>query len=152
MTEREYYQEVFSEILNKEYNEPLKDGGGGRTYKTPAEMANKAIDYFVRCRENGDRPNYPGLRIYMKLWSREAFSKYANDVRQYKEEFRMVTDIIRLIIEDKIVQALYEKNTYNGARFDLQANWNWVPSEKQIIESHTINVTLGKKKEEPSSE
>jgi len=145
-THREFFENIFREFLNKEYNDKDNPGTWCRILKTPKEMATKAIDYFCYCEENNRAVSYAGLRLHLKLWSREAWQNYANgNTKQYTEDFKEVCNIIKIIIEDNIVQKLYRKDTVNAAKFDLAANWGWTVQEKQIIENHNIEVSIGKK-------
>jgi hypothetical protein len=137
-TWEEYYTELFSEILDKEYPDPR----GGRTFATPKDMAKKAIKYFTKCAEQKKQITFEGLRLYMKFWSREAFYKYENQVKEFQPDFAIVVSIIKTVIEGTYVDTLFSTHMA-AARFVLQCNYGWVPAEKQIIENHDINVTLG---------
>jgi len=145
-TLEQFYKGLFKEILDKEYTEKPIRGGAARTFANPKVMAEKAVEYFSNSLKHGYPITFEGLRVHMHLWRKENFYHYANDVKQYKEDFKKVTDIIRAIIERKYVEELFGEHT-SAARFVLSCNYGWVPAEKHIVENHNIEVNIGKKPE-----
>lgn len=146
-TYREFYENLFSEFLNKKYEDPPLFGGTHRHFKTPKDLAASAINYFEHCKQSGEHMTLEGLKLHCKIFSKTHLSKYEHTV-QYSEDFASVFEIIQKVIEYELEQDLFDKSTFNAARFVLQAKWGWVPSERQIIQNDTVNVSIGKKNPE----
>lgn len=148
-TYENFYRGLFSDILCKPYNEPSKDGGGGRIYQTPADLAEACIKYFLFCHYNKEIISMEGLRLHLRLWSQPAFYSYKN-IKQYGEDFKTVVERVQLYIEKLYHDKLFNPSSMAAAKFVLQCKYGseWVPTEKQIVENHDITVTIGKAKEE----
>jgi hypothetical protein len=144
-THQEFYEELFEDILKKEYNEE-PTAGHPRLYKTPKDLALKAVEYFTR-QEELDRPiTFEGLRLYCKFWSPKSFYDY-KETQQYHDDFAKVVEIIQLIIYNFNTEKLYS-GKFPGAKFVLNCNYGWTTTERQIIQNDTVNVSIGKKNPE----
>jgi len=144
-TYKAFYEYLFAEILEKDYDELPEYGGIKKKYPTPKHMANRAIEYLLRCHRTGERIHFQGMRLYLKLFTPQEFNQYRN-VKEHNEDFKKVTYIIRSLMEKVTVDMLYEPGSYNAAKFALQCGYgDWVPAEKVINENHDIIVTIGNK-------
>jgi len=146
-TVRQFYEEVFEKYLTSEYNEKPIHGGGGRTYRTPKDMALKSIEYFEARHSTGLPPTLQTYQVFMKFFSKEAFYRYRADVKQYQPDFSEIVNIVVAVCEAEISDGLFDKNRVNGVKFLLSCNYQgWVPVEKTIVENHEIQVTIGSTK------
>lgn len=111
-------------------------------YDNPDDMKKKIDEYFTSCEgelirdENGaiqyDKhgsplyktlPRYPtitGLAYALGFKSRQALINYQN-----KDEFNDTITRAKFKIEDGYNQALFAKETFNGARYSLSNNFNY---------------------------
>ena len=142
LTHEESFTNLFDDILKKEFVEDTH-AGQPRYYKTPVDLANKAIEYFVNASALNQPLRLSAFILFSKLNSRQGLDNYLN----YGDDFKTVVSRIKSIVEDFNAGALYS-TSHNGAKFVLQCGFGWVPVEKQITENHTFNVTIGKKEEE----
>jgi len=145
-THYEVFQEIFEDILNTDYSKVVeeyerKKDGRPRLYHTPRDLALEAISYFVQRLERNLPITLTGFVLYSKLNSRQGLYNY-----ERYPEFKNVVLRIRLIIENYNVEQLYSNN-FNAARFLLECNYNYMKTEKQIIEENNITVSIGNKKQ-----
>jgi len=148
-TYQQYYEEIFADILNKEYNEP-PTVGMPRLYKTPKDLALKGIEYFVRQKELEKPLTFQGLSLTLKLWNPKSFYDY-KEIKQYHDDFKFVIEAFQMILYDFNVEKLYTGHV-QGAKFALSCCYSWTPTERQIIEDHTVKVKIGKKEESTDNE
>ena len=88
------------------------------------------------------------MRNHLKIWSTEVYSKYENgEILQFTDDFQSVAKRVRYIIQTHIEEQLYTQN-FNAARFVLQCTQGWVITDRQVVENHTFDVTIGKKPED----
>jgi hypothetical protein len=118
-----------SETLPK----PKHPGGRPRLFKTPAEFASKAEEYFASLEDDDKRPTLAGLCYFMGFCDKESFSHYAN----YGEEFSRTIKKTQLRIEADRHNRLIGKDTFTpGVIFDLKNNHGWVDKQEMEV---TVN-------------
>lgn len=142
-TFKEFYESLFRDILDKDYSdmpEGNPNGGPKRKYRTPKDLAKAAIDYFVFAESRRDSLRLTAFILHTYLTTRQGFYKYET----FGSDFPEVVRRIKCIIEDYNVQQIYTPAS-PGAKFVLQCGFDWIPTEKKIIDAPEINVSIGKK-------
>ena len=139
-TYRDLYQSFFQDILDDDYFPEKESAGQPKFYESPQALANEAIDYLTDASERNEPLRLTGFILHSKLNHRVGLNNYL----KYGPEFKKVVDRIKMIIEDFNVKEIYGANVH-GAKFVLQCGFGWIPVEKQQIENHIVNVSIGKK-------
>ena len=143
-SKRDLFTFFFQDILDSEYEPPEKETLRGQPmfYKTPQELASAAIDYFVMASESLQPLRVTGFILFSKLNTRQGLDNYKKF-----PPFELVVNRIKMIIEDFNVSELYTQNIH-GAKFVLQCGFGYVPIEGQKIETHVINLEIGRQDDE----
>ena len=102
----------------EEYNQ-LRNVGAKPFYKTPEEMAEKAIEYFESLKENQERATVTGLVYFLGF----ADKKSLRDYRE-KEAFSPLIKRMLLLVEKSYEMMLGDKAS-TGAIFALK-NMGWI--------------------------
>ena len=144
---REKYEEFFKEITDKEYICNDKNNNSPRRFKTPKIFANKIIDYFVAREENRDPIFLEDLLLHLGV-SRTLWQQYStNTIIEFGEDFALTCRISKKITEVWMIKGMFDPKWFNVCKFILKCKYNnWVETERQIVETHTVNLTLDNKK------
>ena len=141
-THKEIFTEMFQDFLDKDYS-TVKTAGQPKFIKDPKAMAKLAIKYLTNAAERREPLRLTAFILKSKLNTRQGLDNY----KKYSEDFNICVQRIKLIMEDYNVGELYSVNNA-GARFVLSCGFGWIPTERQVVENHTINVEIGNKEEE----
>jgi hypothetical protein len=145
-TWREFYLDLFSPVLQQDEIIPAcQKGMVHRKHASVKQMALSCIDYLTQCRENRTCITLTGMAIACGFYSRVSF------MNTYKidSQYRLCLQIAKTAVEHWVEDQLYNKTSYAGARFVLQAGFKtWIPEEKRTIENHNFEVTIGTGKDE----
>lgn len=108
--------------------------GRKRLIKSPAEMQERAEQYFIECEEQGKSPNIAGLTLFLGFSHRTQIAQYYNDFPEYKE----VIDYIKTYMESIQLENLENKEKATaGIIFNLKCNFGY--NDRQQEESEKVN-------------
>lgn len=131
-------------------------------YATPRAMQRKINSYFASLRETrpmldaegravtdrrgnpvylpGDTATVSGLALHLGFSSRQSLINYA----QKDAEFKEILDLARLRIETSQAELLFNRDTFQGAKFSLSVNFGW----REITETVNKNIDIPASEEE----
>lgn len=112
------------------------NGGRPRTYDTPEELLNKAMEYFDWADET-QKGKYAEahLRLFLQFYSRKCWKDYKDNPL-----FGNAIYIIESILEGDNEQRLMWAGSTQGAIFKLKNKHNWKDESQQKIEQHITTV------------
>lgn len=102
----------------EEYKQ-LRNVGAKPFYKTPEEMADKAIEYFESLKENQERATVTGLVYFLGFADKKSLRDYKE-----KELFSPLIKRMLLLVEKSYEMMLGDKSA-TGAIFALK-NMGWI--------------------------
>ena len=120
--------------------EILKKHPGGRPplYKTPEDMKDSIVEYFLYCVDNNAHPTVTGLALFLGYSQRQDLAQAAHD----RPEFNATLAQARAIIEENRLQGLVDRDSKNtrGPIFDLVNNHGYRSDSDVRVESVTWSI------------
>ena len=138
-TFREYYEGIFKYWVELPWDIENLEQHRTKAYKIvhPSLLAKSAIEYFTQKAEHGLPITYTGFILYAGLGNRCSLDLYMS----YGEEWKALIEVIKLIIEDFIVNKLYSTHVY-GATFLLKTNYGYTETTRQIVETKEYSIGI----------
>ncbi len=107
-------------------------------YQSAKELELAVTDYFRHCRKHKLKPGICGLAAYLGM-NRSTLKRYEKQ-ESVPEEYKNIIVRARDEIEAYNEQLLYDKSTFQGAKFIMENNFDYDASQK--IKNENINVDM----------
>ncbi len=107
-------------------------------YKNAQELELAVSDYFRHCKIHKLRPGICGLASYLGI-NRSTLKRYERQ-ESVPEEYKYIILRARDAIEAYNEQLLYDKSTFQGAKFIMENNFDYDASQK--TKNENINVDM----------
>ena len=119
----------------KDYEVLRNVGGHPPFYRTPEEMAEKAIEYFEHCAKTGERRKVTGLVLYLGFQDKKSLRDYRE-----KPEFSPLIKKMLTLVEKHYEDRLDENNPA-GAIFALK-NMGWDDKVETVMSGGLYDVKV----------
>jgi len=137
----EMYRKFLQPFIDAEYpylEEKQTGNGCWKKYRMPQHMAKKALEYFEYYIKINRPLTVTGLALYLGFAGRHPFYEY----KKYEEYADLTKTLIALIEEDLLTIGINNPQKGRFASFVL-TNMGYLSSnEKQVVETHSIDVSL----------
>lgn len=97
-----------------------------------------AADYLARCEGENRYPSVTGLALALGMNTRQELERQAQGKSKRAGALRWALSLV----EEEIIQAVYEKESSSGAKFFLQSAFGYQDKPQPIQQDDTIIVEL----------
>ena len=141
---KDYWVEIF-DLQPEDYEQELPHVGMPKKFKTPADMGNAIINYFMQQDEEGR--SYTMYGLARRLGYNTSLD-HLNRYEGYSERYARIIKIARTIVLEGYEEKLGIKGMGSGVQFGLMNLGGWSKNEKQEITHKDLSISF--KQQDPS--